>query len=163
MKSAAVFLSSATILTVLALFVCGLWLNSNGNNKWLWVILLALQAHFAASYLVPTEPRLGLFNFIWPWVAGDRGIFGVHPNLPGIALGGIAGLASVLSALAVLGIWLPHNWWPGLAMLGAGLEIVLMIGYFGPTKLLPIALDAAVLATLLMNWLPINHSITHIG
>ena len=84
-------------------------------SSWLWIIVLLLQAHFAASYLAPTQPHLGVFNYVWPWVAGDRGVFGVHPNLPGIALAGIAALASLLAALAVLGIWVHHDWWRSLA------------------------------------------------
>jgi len=83
-------------------------------------------------------------------------MFGAHPNLLGIALGGIADLASILAALAVVGIWVPYDWWRSLAILGAVLELVLMIGFFGPTKLLPIALDLAVLATVLLNWLPVK-------
>ena len=31
-------------------------------SKWLWAVVLALQAHFGASYVAPIEPRLGLFN-----------------------------------------------------------------------------------------------------
>ena len=125
-------------------------------NKWLWVILLGFQAHFGASYVAPTEPHLGVFNYVWPWVAGDRGLFGVHPNLLGIALGGLAGLASLLSALAVAGIWVPHDWWRSLAVVGAVLEIALMVGFFGPTKLLPILLNLAVLASVLMYRLPVK-------
>jgi hypothetical protein len=153
---ASVFLSSMTTVVVLSLLIWGFWLQSHGISKWIWVITLLLQAHFAASYVAPTEPHLGVFNYIWPWVAGDRGLFGVHPNLPGIALAGIATLASLLAALAVLGIWVHHDWWRSLAMVGAGLEMVLMIGFLGPTKLLPIALDLAVLATIFMHWLPVK-------
>lgn len=153
---ASVFLSSMTIFSVLLVLISGLWLQSHGMSKWIWVIALLLQAHFAASYVAPTEPHLGVFNYIWPWVAGDRGLFGVHPNLPGIALAGIATLVSLLAALAVLGIWVYHDWWRSLAMVGAGLEMVLMFGFLGPTKLLPIAFDLAVLAAIFMNWLPVR-------
>ena len=50
-------------------------------SKWLWAVALALQAHCGASYVAPTQPHLGLFNYIWPWAAGDHGLFGTHPNL----------------------------------------------------------------------------------
>lgn len=125
-------------------------------SKWLWAVVLVLQAHFGASYMAPTQPHLGLFNYIWPWAVGDRGVFGAHPNLLGIALGGIAGIVSALAALAVAGIWVPHDWWRSLAIVGAVLEIVLMIGFFGPTKLLPIALNLAVLAATFIYRLPIK-------
>jgi hypothetical protein len=125
-------------------------------SKWLWIIALGLQAHFGASYVAPTQPHLGLFNIVWPWAAGDRGVFGVHPNLIGIALGGSAGIASLLAALAVAGIWVPHEWWRTLAIVGTLLEMILMIGFFGPTKLLPLVLDLAVLAAIFMYQLPVK-------
>lgn len=125
-------------------------------SKWLWAILLVLQAHFGASYVAPVQPHLGLFNYVWPWAVGDRGLFGTHPNLLGIALGGIAGVTSTLAALAVLGIWVNHEWWGTLAIVGAVSELVLMIGFFGPTKLLPIVLDIAVLAAVISNRLPLK-------
>ena len=129
-------------------------------SKWGWALVLVIQAHFAASYVAPTQPHLGphlgLFNYVWPWAVGDRGMFGVHPNLLGIALAGSAGLASLLAALAVAGIRVPQKWWRSLAMVGAALELVLMIGYFGPTKLLPITLDIAVLAAIVTKWFPVK-------
>jgi hypothetical protein len=67
-------------------------------------VVLALQAHFGASYVAPTQLHLGVFNDIWPWAVGDRGLFGAQPNLLGIALGGSAAMVSALAALAVVGI-----------------------------------------------------------
>ena len=43
-------------------------------SKWHWAVALALQAHFGASYVAPTQPHLGLFNYICPWVIGDHGL-----------------------------------------------------------------------------------------
>jgi len=129
-------------------------------SKWRWALVLVIQAHFAASYVAPTQPHLGphlgLFNYVWPWAVGDRGILGVHPNLLGIALAGSAGLASLLAALAVAGIWVPQEWWRGLAMAGAALELFLMIGFFAPTKLLPIALNTVVLAAIVKGCFPVK-------
>ena len=52
--------------------------------KWLFAVLLVLQAHFAASYLVPlrTEAQRefgGLLRWAWPWSTGDGGILGRIP------------------------------------------------------------------------------------
>lgn len=105
-----------------------------------------------------TQPHLGLFNYVWPWANGDHGLFGTHPNLLGIALGSVSGVLSVLAALAILDIWLPHDSWRVLATVGAALLLVLMIGYLSPTKLLPIAWATAVLVVVWMKWLPVNGS-----
>ncbi len=121
-------------------------------NKWLWAGILAFEAHFGTSYVAPTAKGLGLFNYVWPWAAGDSGIFGQSPTLVGIWLGGGAGLLFILALLALFGIWVPAHWWRDLAMAGAAVSLVLMVGFFGPTKLIPIALDLAVIAALWSNW-----------
>lgn len=125
-------------------------------SKWWWALILIVQAHFGASYVVATQPGLGLFNYIWPWATGDHGLFGTHPGILGIALGGMSGAASLLAALAVLGIWMPHAYWRVLATMGAGLLLVLMFGYLSPTKLLPILWAVAVLGLVWMNLLPVE-------
>lgn len=122
-------------------------------SKWVKAALLLVQTHFAASYMAPTLPGLGAFNYVWPWAIGDAGLFGHHPTLLGIAFAGVAALASFLALLAVLEIAFPRGWWRHLAMVGAALELILMIGYFAPTKLLAMALDVVMLVGLRMNWI----------
>ncbi len=116
-------------------------------SPWMWALLLAIQGHFAASYVaaLPPELRLSWFNYLWPWAKGDRGLFGVWPTFLGIILAGLAALASLLAALAVISMWVHHPWWRSLAMAGSALSLILMTGFFGPTKLLPIALNLVVL------------------
>jgi hypothetical protein len=52
--------------------------------KWLFAALLVLQAHFAASYLVPLDRQAqgefgGLLRWAWPWSIGDGGLLGRIP------------------------------------------------------------------------------------
>jgi hypothetical protein len=89
--------------------------------KWLFAVLLVLQAHFAASYLVPLDSRAqrefgGLWRGAWPWSIGDGGILGRIPAsgeypIVGVWLAGGAALLSILAALAVMGWWVPFGWW----------------------------------------------------
>ena len=51
----------------------------------------------------------------------------------------------ILAALAVMGWWVPFGWWRVLAIVGAILSLLLMVGFFGVTKLLPMVLDLVVL------------------
>jgi len=44
-----------------------------------------------------------------------------------------------------MGWRVPYGWWRVLATVGAILSLVLMVGFFGATKVLPIALDLFVL------------------
>ncbi len=134
-------------------------------SKWLWAFILLIQAHFAASYLVPLEVKDqgalgGLLRWVWPWGVGDKGFLGqIAPNqmpIVGFWIAMAAGGLSILAILAVLGIWVPHTWWRGLAIGGAALELILMIGFFGPTKLLPIVFDLAVLIIVWTDWAPMK-------
>ena len=60
----------------------------------------------------------------------------------------------ILAALAVVGWWVPFGWWRMLAIGGAILSLLLMVGFFGATKLLPMALDLVVLGAAIANWMP---------
>jgi hypothetical protein len=122
--------------------------------KWLFAVLLVLQAHFAASYLVPLDIGAqrefgGLLRWAWPWSIGDGGLLGRIPAsgeypIVGVWLAGGAALMLVLAALAVMG-WVPFVWWRPLAVGGTVLSLILMVGFFGATKLLPMALDLLVM------------------
>ena len=119
-------------------------------SKWILVALLALQAHFAASYLVPLDGPSqrefgGLLRWAWPWSDGDGGLLGRVTTgeggpLPSLFLALLAGTAFLLAALAVIGWWVPAAWVRPLAGAGAALLLGLLALFFGPTKLLPIAL-----------------------
>ena len=72
--------------------------------------------------------------------------------LSGFFLAVTAAVLFFLAALAVVGIWIPLSWWRGLASGGAILSLLLMAAFFGPTKLLPMALDLVVLWAAITNW-----------
>jgi hypothetical protein len=117
-------------------------------SKWILVVFFALQAHFAASYLVPLDAGAqrefgGLLRWVWPWSYGDSGPLGritLGEDLPiaGLFLAMIAAVLFGLAALAWAGVWVPLGWWRGLAASGAVLLICLMALFVGPTKLMPI-------------------------
>jgi hypothetical protein len=129
--------------------------------RWALVTLLVLQAHFAASYLVPLDERAqrefgGLLRWAWPWAVGDGGPLGRMAAtgfpLPGFFIAVTAATLLFLAALALLRIWVPFDWWRLLAIAGAALSVVLMVLFFGPTKLLPIATALLILAVGLRYW-----------
>jgi hypothetical protein len=122
---------------------------------WALVAPLGLQAHFAASYLVPLdEPSQrefgGLLRWLRPWADGDGGPLGRVTvadgfPLPGFFLAMATATAFALAALAVLGIWVPSGWWRALAVAGAVLLLCLMALFFGPAKVIPMAFALATL------------------
>jgi hypothetical protein len=96
--------------------------------KWLFVALLVVQAHFAASYLVPLDEQAqrtfgGLLRWAWPWAIGDGGPLGRMTStgfpIQGFFLAVTAAGVLILAVLAVLGIWVPFHWWRVLAITGA--------------------------------------------
>ena len=131
-------------------------------SKWVLVAVLGLQAHFAASYLVPLDERSqgefgGLLRWFWPWAYGDGGplgqiAMGADLPLPGLFLAISAATLFVLAALAAAGIWVPAGWWRGLAAVGAVLLVCLMAQFFGPAKLIPLAFALGTLYVALTNW-----------
>jgi hypothetical protein len=99
-------------------------------QKWFVVAALALQAHFAVSYLVPLDERSqrefgGLLRWFWPWAYGNGGPLGQITQTDGFPtsrffLAVTAGGLLMLAALAVAGLWVPASWsrpligqWPG--------------------------------------------------
>ena len=60
----------------------------------------------------------------------------------------------ILAALAVMGWWVPFGWWRVLAIGGAILSLLLLVGFFGATKLLPMALDLLVLWAAITDLMP---------
>jgi hypothetical protein len=118
-------------------------------QKWLLVALLVLQAHFAASYLVPLDAASqrefgGLLRWFWPWAYGDSGVLGrITPEagfpIVGFWIAMVAACALVLAALAVAGLWVPLSWTRPLAIVGAAALVVLMALFFAPTRVIPIA------------------------
>ncbi len=117
--------------------------------KWILLVLLLLQAHFAASYLVPLDEQSqrefgGLLRWFWPWSYGDAGLLGEITLASGFPIAGFyiavtAGGLFLLAALAAVGIWVPSGWCRLLAIAGAALLLLLMALFFGPTKLIPMA------------------------
>jgi hypothetical protein len=131
--------------------------------RWAFILLLAVQAHFAASYLVPLDDEAGrtfrgLLRWLWPWSIGDGGPLG-RMTASGFPLAGFfvavtaAGML-ILAALAVARIWVPIDWWRILSGGGAVLSLLLMASFFGPTKILPIVTALLVLAGVLGYWAP---------
>jgi hypothetical protein len=73
--------------------------------KWLFAVLLVLQAHFAASYLVPLDREAqatfrGLLRWAWPWSISDGGLLGRILACGEYPIGGWRGASTALSSEA---------------------------------------------------------------
>lgn len=133
------------------------------TSNWLFGAMLVLQAHFAASYVVPLDREAqgefgGLLRWLWPWSGGDSGLLGQVTVASGFPLSGFvlatsAAVLFFLAAMAVVRIWVPFGWWRVLAGGGATLSLLLMAGFFGATKVLPMVLDLVVLWAAVADWL----------
>jgi hypothetical protein len=118
--------------------------------RWLFVVLLLLQTHFAVSILVPLDSGAqrefrGLLRWAWPWSDGDSGPLGQVTTASGIPLAGLflafaAGFMLVMAIMAVYGLWVPESWWRVLTMAGAAGTILLFLLFPGLTRLIPMAM-----------------------
>jgi hypothetical protein len=116
--------------------------------KWVFALVLILQAHFALTYLVPAGAGHAWIG--WPWAVGDSGPLGTLAGsgtpVIGVWLAGLAGLAFIIAALGVLGIWVPAAWWRPAAMAAGVLSFAVMSLFFGPSKIPAMVLDVFVVA-----------------
>ena len=69
----------------------------------------------------------------------------VVASFVGLVITFAAGLTMVMAVLSEFGIWVPTGWWRVLAVTSAALSIVLMLLFFGFTKVLPVAVAAAMI------------------
>ena len=89
-------------------------------SKWLFAALLVLQAHFAASYLVPLDREAqetfgGLLRWAWPWSDGDSGPLGQVTVSSGFPLSGF------FLAVTTAGLFSSRPWrWSGSGFRSAG-------------------------------------------
>ncbi|MDR7418957.1 MAG: hypothetical protein QN178_08595 [Armatimonadota bacterium] len=124
-------------------------------SRYLLAAILALGVHFSASYLVPLDDKsqgafLGLLKWVWPWADGDGGVLGRITLQSGFPISGFfiamtsAGLF-FLAAMAVMGWWIPLGWWRALAGAGAAIQLILMVLFIAPNKLLPIIFNLLLL------------------
>lgn len=107
-------------------------------------------------------------RWVWPWSDGDSGLLGqltMSSDLPllGLFLEMIAATFFFCAALAVIAFWVPFGWWRILAGGGAIVSFVLMTGFFGATKLIPMALDVVVLWAVVTDPLQLLMGITACG
>src|SRR5690242_5740191 len=133
-------------------------------SKWPAAAVFVLCAHFQASYLVPLDQPAqqtfgGLLKWFWPWADGDSGPLGVTTVASGFPVAGffVAVTSAALflcAAAAIAGIKMPYRWWRPSGGAGAALSLFLMAMFFGPTKLIPMALDVAVLRAVWANRAP---------
>ena len=124
-------------------------------SRWTLGLLLLVGAHFSASYLVPLDETAqesfgGLLRLAWPWAYGDDALLGKISQSSGFPISGFSiavtsGSLLFLAGLALIGLWIPFGWWRPLAVSGTAISLLLMISFFGPAKLIPIALDLLVL------------------
>lgn len=74
--------------------------------------------------------------------------------ISGFVLAAVAAVLCILAGLAVVEVWVPFRWWRIMAGGGAILSLVLMVGFFGATKVLPMAFALVVLWVAVTDQLP---------
>ena len=118
--------------------------------KILVIILLFLAAHFNATPFAPAPA--GAAKFYWPFAADSKSWLTAIGGLP--AAGGIitsllaggAALGFIASLLALFGWLVPANWFAPAILAASIASVLLYVLYFGAFSIIPLALDALLLA-----------------
>ena len=105
----------------------------------------------------------GFVNW-WPVNLGRSWLLswlGLDKTLVVYRVGGVlwlaAGILLVLAGMSVWGFIIPIGLWRSLAVVGAGISLVMLAVYFHPLTIIGTASSLAVLAAILWaKWLPIN-------
>jgi hypothetical protein len=122
------------------------------------IVLLVFGAQFALTAFAPADP--GKAWFLWPFAADSKpwlGFLGGLPQKSGSAvtpiLAGLAGLAFLAAVLALLGWFVPANWFVPLVLGASAASGLLFVLYFGVWTIAPLVLDLVLLwGVLLQKW-----------
>lgn len=118
--------------------------------KILVIVLLFLATHFNATPFAPAPA--GAAKFYWPFAADSKPWLTAIGGLPasgGIVtslLAGVATLGFIAALLALLGWLVPANLFTPAILAASITSVLLYVLYFGVLSLLPLALDAILLA-----------------
>ena len=130
--------------------------------KLLFAALLAAHALIHVSYLAPAPPRTAggpewPFEMAKSWAVSGLGLDPGVMRATGTALIAATTALLVAAALAAAGWIVPAAWWPTLVVGGAVASAVTLALFFHPWILLGLAIDAALLWTVLVTgWQPVS-------
>jgi len=112
------------------------------------VVLLLLAAHFSLTPFAPAPA--GRATFYWPFATDSRPILAGSGILTPL-FAGLAGLCLVAAVAALFGVVAPAGWWRPLVGIGAVASLALNVLYLSPHAVLPILIDVALLAGLIVQ------------
>jgi hypothetical protein len=130
--------------------------------KLLLAAFLVAHALIHVSYLTPAPPRTAggpewPFEMAKSWAASKLGLDTGMVRSVGTALVTTTIVLLVAAALASAGWIVPAAWWPSLVVGGAVASALTLALFFHPWILLGLAIDAALLWTVLVTgWQPVS-------
>jgi hypothetical protein len=122
------------------------------------IVLLLLGVQFVLTAFAPAGA--GKAWFLWPFASDSKswlGLVGGLPKQSGSAitpiLAGLAGLGFLTGVLALLGWFVPVNWFGPLVLVSSIASAILFILYNGVWAIAPLVLDLVLLwGVLLQKW-----------
>jgi len=122
----------------------------------MWIIvlvLLLLAGQLNLTALVPLKageappPWWVGGRLIWPFAEETRTLLPQGELLSALTpiLGITSAICFLMAAAALLGWWVPSQWFPWLIVIGAVASIVLQVIWFSPWAVLPLLLDVVLL------------------
>lgn len=132
-------------------------------GPWLLALLLFAHGWVHLVFLFPqpdpaTASAGGLaypFDMDRSWLISGVGLDAGLVRLIGIVVMAVVFIASLLAALATVGLLVPTDWWAGLVVASSVTSMILLTLFFAPALLLGYAIDIALLWLVLGSvWSP---------
>ena len=125
-------------------------------------LIVAGQSAGSFGSTIPNELQNPSFVSWWPINMGRSWLFsglGLDRTLAVYRIGGLlwlaSGIALVAAGLGVWGLFIPPDWWRGLATGGAAVSFIMLAIYFHPITIMGTVSSLAVLVALLWaKWPP---------
>lgn len=125
-------------------------------------LIVAGQSAGSFGSTIPNELQNPSFVSWWPINMGRSWLFsglGLDRTLAVYRIGGLlwlaGGMALVAAGLGVWGLFIPPDWWRGLAIGGAAISFFMLAIYFHPITIMGTVSSLAVLVALLWaKWPP---------
>jgi hypothetical protein len=163
MRSLTALLPLAIVTTVVGAVTWFMLTRDWAAGPWLLALLLFAHGWVHLVFLFPhpdpapvTAGGLAYpFDMERSWLIARLGLESRSVRTLGIVLMAVVFAASVLAALATVGLLVPPGWWAGLVIASAVTSMVLLTLFFAPALLLGYAIDVALLCLVLGSvWSP---------
>lgn len=153
----------AIAIAVIALVVWLMLINDIVLGQWLLALLVFAHGWVHLMFVFPKPERGGdyagvseyPFDFGRSWLIRRAGLDISVARTVGLVVMVVTFAASLLAALATVGLIVPVDWWAPLMLVAAVASSVMLVLFYSPALILGFAIDALIVVLVLSgSWSP---------